>query len=165
MSSFTKALHSLEQTTRGALRGPLRAASAGAVVALLAAQAASAHHSFAAEFDVKRPVELTGKVTKVELINPHSWIHLDVTSADGAHADWMIEGGSPNALFKRGVTKKSIPLGSEIVVKGYQARDGSNRAVGRDISFADGRPLFFEGSKPAAAESSGAAGEAAGESP
>jgi hypothetical protein len=128
-----------------------------AVVALLAAQGAVAHHSFAAEFDVKRPVELEGKVTKVELINPHSWIHLDVTGADGTHTAWMIEGGSPNALFKRGVTKKSIPLGSEIVVKGYQARDGSNRAVGRDIAFADGRKLFFEGSKPAAASDESAA--------
>jgi hypothetical protein len=116
--------------------------------AALFAQSAVAHHSFAAEFDVKKPVELKGTVTKVELINPHSWIHLDVTGANGQHVAWMIEGASPNSLFKRGVTKKSIPPGSQIVVTGYQARDGSSRAVGRDISFADGRPLFFGGSKP-----------------
>ncbi|HEU4619564.1 MAG TPA: DUF6152 family protein [Gammaproteobacteria bacterium] len=136
------------KTTR--IRELPRIAAAALVLAasVLAAERAAAHHSFAAEFDVKRPVELTGKVTKVELINPHSWIHLEVAGADGKNAEWMIEGGSPNSLFKRGVTKQSIPLGSEIVVKGYQARDGSNRAVGRDIAFADGRPLFFEGSKP-----------------
>ncbi|HEX5419673.1 MAG TPA: DUF6152 family protein [Gammaproteobacteria bacterium] len=123
-----------------------------ALCAALAAQAAFAHHSFAAEFDVKRPVELKGTVTKVELINPHSWIHLDVKGTNGQHVAWMIEGGSPNSLFKRGVNKKTIPPGSEIIVKGYQARDGSDRAVGRDISFADGRALFFGGSKPGSKE-------------
>ncbi len=130
--------------------GRLARPSAAVIVmlALLGASLAAAHHSFSAEFDVKRPIELRGKVTKVELINPHSWIHINVKNADGKTASWMIEGGSPNALFKKGVTKKSIPLGSEIVVKGYQARDGSNRAVGRDIAFADGRPLFFASSKP-----------------
>lgn len=158
MSSMTRAVSRLTQATRDALHQPARAAIAVGMVAMLAAQCAAAHHSFAAEFDVKRPVELKGKVTKVELINPHSWIHLDVTAADGSHADWMIEGGSPNSLFKRGVTKKSIPLGSELVVKGYQARDGSNRAVGRDIAFADGRALFFEGSRPTG-EEAGASGE------
>lgn len=118
------------------------------VLAALAGRGVAAHHSFSAEFDVKRPIELKGKVTKVELINPHSWIHLEVTDDAGQHVAWMIEGGSPNALFKKGVTKNSIPLGSELVVKGYQARDGSHRAVGRDIAFADGRPLFFASSRP-----------------
>jgi hypothetical protein len=87
-------------------------------------------------------------VTKVELINPHSWITIDVKDASGQTASWMVEGGSPNVLFKSGVTKTTVPLGSELVIDGYQARDGSNRAVGRSISFADGRPLFFAGSKP-----------------
>jgi hypothetical protein len=116
-----------------------------------AALAAQAHHAFATEFDVARPVTLKGKVAKLELINPHSWIHIDVVDAGGKSVRWMIEGGSPNALVRRGVTKASVPIGSELAVEGYQARDGSNRAVGRDIKFTDGRELFFEGSAPAAA--------------
>jgi len=116
------------------------------VVAMFGAGAAQAHHAFATEFDVNRPLSFTGKVTKVELINPHSWIHLEVVDDNGESAVWMIEGGSPNALVRRGVTKASIPVGSELLVNGYQARDGSHRAVGRDITFADGRPLFFGGS-------------------
>lgn len=111
-----------------------------------AAPGVQAHHAFATEFDVNRPLSFTGKVTKVELINPHSWIHIEVTDDSGETATWMIEGGSPNALVRRGVTKSSIPVGSELLVNGYQARDGSYRAVGRDITFADGRPLFFGGS-------------------
>jgi hypothetical protein len=106
---------------------------------------AHAHHAFATEFDVNRPVELTGKVTKVELINPHSWIHVEVVGSDGKAVTWMIEGGSPNALVRRGINKNSIPVGSELVVRGYGTRDGSNKAVGRDIKFADGRELFFGG--------------------
>jgi hypothetical protein len=106
-----------------------------------------AHHAFALEFDVNSPVNLSGTVSKVELINPHSWIHVDVTDASGNTVTWMIEGGSPNALVRRGVTKQSIPIGSELTVTGYQARDGSNKAVGRNITFADGRELFFDGSR------------------
>jgi hypothetical protein len=106
---------------------------------------AAAHHAFAAEFDVNRPVEFTGTVTNVEMINPHSWIHIVVTNADGSTTDWMIEGGSPNSLYRRGVTKASVPIGAELKVVGYQARDGSNRAVGRTITFADGSALFFGG--------------------
>jgi len=113
----------------------------------LASVAAQAHHAFATEFDVERPVALEGKVTKVELINPHSWITIEVTGENGEAVSWMIEGGSPNALVRRGVTKASIPIGSELVVRGYQARDGSNRAVGRDLTFADGRELFFQGTQ------------------
>jgi hypothetical protein len=116
-----------------------------------AALAAQAHHAFATEFDVAKPVTLVGKVAKLELINPHSWIHIDVFDASGNTVRWMIEGGSPNALVRRGVTKASVPVGSELSIEGYQARDGSNRAVGRDIKFTDGRALFFEGSSPAAA--------------
>lgn len=112
---------------------------------LLAASAAHAHHAFATEFDVARPVALEGKVTKVELINPHSWIHIEVVNDNGESEVWMIEGGSPNALVRRGITKAAIPIGSELVIRGYQARDGANRAVGRDLTFADGRALFFGG--------------------
>ena len=119
---------------------------------LLAGGAAAAHHAFATEFDVESPVALEGVVTKVELINPHSWIHVEIVNEDGEAEVWMIEGGSPNALVRRGITKASIPIGSELVVRGYQARDGSFRAVGRDLRFADGRELFFQGTRaPSAA--------------
>ncbi len=107
-----------------------------------------AHHAFAAEFDAQKPVKLKGTVAKVEFINPHSWIHIDVKDADGKVTRWMVEGGSPNALFRRGVNKDALPQGTEISVDGYQAKDGSNRANGRDITFADGRKLFVGGSNP-----------------
>jgi hypothetical protein len=118
-------------------------------VCALTAATAEAHHAFATEFDVNRPVDLKGKVTKVELINPHSWIHIEVVGDDGQAVTWMIEGGSPNALVRRGITKNSIPVGSELIIRGYGTRDGSNKAVGREINFSDGRALFFEGSRPA----------------
>ena len=124
----------------------LRAVCIAALTSFVASGSASGHHAFSTEFDVSKPLDFTGKVLKVELINPHSWIHVDVTDAAGKTATWMIEGGSPNALVRRGVTKNSVPVGSEIHVIGYQARDGSNKGVGRDITFADGRELFFGGS-------------------
>jgi hypothetical protein len=83
-------------------------------------------------------------VVKVELINPHSWVHVEITNASGGKEVWMVEGGSPNALFRKGITKQSIPIGAELSVTGYQARDGGKRAVGRTLKFADGKALFFE---------------------
>ncbi len=115
-----------------------------AVLSLLAINS-SAHHAFSSEFSAESPVDLLGIVTKVEMINPHSWIHIAVVNEDGDTESWMVEGGSPNALFRQGVTKDSIPIGAELKVFGYQARDGGLRAVGRDINFSDGRPLFFRG--------------------
>lgn len=110
---------------------------------LVAAVPVRAHHAFAAEFDAKKPVKLTGTVTKVEWINPHAWIHIDVKGADGKVVTWMIEGGTPNTLLRRGIDKNSLPAGTEIVVDGYQAKNGTNRANGRDITFPDGRKLFL----------------------
>ena len=110
---------------------------------LLAAAPVWAHHAFAAEFDAKKPVKLQGKVTKMEWINPHAWIHLDVKNTDGSVTNWMVEGGTPNTLLRRGFTKDSLLPGTEIVVDGYQAKDGSFRANGRDVTFPDGRKLFI----------------------
>jgi uncharacterized protein DUF6152 len=105
-----------------------------------------AHHAFSAEFDASKPVKLRGKVSKIELINPHSWIHIDVVGTDGKAVTWMIEGGSPNALIRQGITKNSLPIGTELLVDGYQAKDGANRAVGKDVTLADGKRLFLGGS-------------------
>ncbi len=113
-----------------------------AVVAA-AAPAAFAHHSFAAEFDANAPVTLHGTITKMEWINPHSWIHMDVKNADGSVTEWMIEGGTPNTLFRRGFTREAVKAGMEITVEGYRAKGGANRANGRDLILKDGRRLFM----------------------
>jgi hypothetical protein len=113
------------------------------IVVLLAAAPAWAHHAFAAEFDQTRPLKLKGTVVKWEVTNPHSWIHMDVKGDDGKVVTWMIEGGSPNNLYRLGFTKDSLPPGSEIMVEGYQAKDLSTRAVGKSVTFSDGRKLFL----------------------
>jgi hypothetical protein len=113
---------------------------------MLAAVQLRAHHAFTSEFDASQPVKLRGNVTKVELINPHSWIHIDVKDPDGKVTSWAIEGGTPNTLFRLGVTKNSLAIGTELLVDGYRAKDGSNKANGRDITFADGRKVFIGGS-------------------
>ena len=101
-----------------------------------------AHHAFSAEFDATKPVKLQGTVTKMDWINPHSWIHIDVKQPDGTVEKWMIEGGTPNAMFRRGFTKDSLRAGTEIVVDGYRAKNGTLRANGRDLKLPDGRTLF-----------------------
>jgi hypothetical protein len=111
--------------------------------AMLCAVPAWAHHAFAAEFDAKKPVHLEGVVTKVELINPHSWIHVDIKNADGTVTSWMVEAGSPNVLLRRGFTKATIATGTPVVVEGFQSKDGSMRANGRDITLPNGQKLFL----------------------
>ena len=107
-----------------------------------------AHHAFSAEFDANRPVNLEGTVTRMEWINPHAWIHIQVTNDDGALEDWSIEAGAPNGLIRRGFNRESLLPGTKIFVAGYQAKDGANRANGSSITFEDGRKLFVGGSNP-----------------
>jgi hypothetical protein len=104
---------------------------------------ASAHHSFAAEYDAKKPVTLKGTVTKVEWVNPHGWIYIDVKQPNGKVANWAVEAGSPQVLARRGLKKTFLPIGAEVVITGYQARDGSNTANGASVKFPDGRDIFF----------------------
>ena len=121
----------------------LRVPGAVAALVLCAGALAAAHHSFSAEFDANKPIQLRGTVAKVEWINPHTWIHIDVKEPDGTTTRWMIEGGTPNTLLRRGLTRDSLPIGTEIVVDGYRAKNGTNRANGRDVMFPDGRKLFM----------------------
>ena len=121
---------------------------------LLGSARASAHHAFAAEFDANQPITLRGTVTQVEWINPHSWIHVDVKSPEGKVDKWMIEGGNPSVLLRRGFTKESLPPGTEIIVQGYRSKGNPLRANGRDLTFPDGRKLFM-GSSGTGAPSDG----------
>jgi len=107
-----------------------------------------AHHAFSAEFDINKPLKIQGTLTKWEMINPHSWFHVDVKGPDGNVVPWLIEGGSPNQLIRLGVTKYTLRIGTEFVIEGYLAKDGENRAVGRNFVLADGRRLFLGGSTP-----------------
>jgi hypothetical protein len=115
---------------------------------LLAAAPVWAHHAFAAEFDIGKPVKLSGKVTGMEWINPHSWIHIDVVGPDGKVTNWMVECGSPNIMLRRGFTKRSLEPGTEISIVGYQAKNGEFKANGSSVTFADGKRLFVGGSNP-----------------
>ena len=118
---------------------------AGGIGALLmlAKTPVMAHHAFSAEFDADRPVKFRGTVTKMEWVNPHAWIHIDVKKPDGATEEWMIEAGTPNTLYRRGLTKQSLQAGMEVIVDGYQSKDGSLRANGRDLTLPNGQTLFL----------------------
>ena len=127
----------------------IRLSTGIAVLGLLAAAVpAPAHHAFGAEFDIEKPIALRGVVTVMEWVNPHSWIHIDVKGPGGTPVTWMIEGGSPNALLRLGFTKNAVLPGMEIIVEGFQAKDGTNKGVGRSLTFADGRKLFLSESEP-----------------
>lgn len=103
----------------------------------------SAHHAFAAEFDANKPITFKGTITKMEWLNPHVWLHMEVKKTDGTVEEWAFEAGTPSVLFRRGFTKESLSPGTVVVVDGYQAKDGSRRGNGRDLTFGDGRKLFM----------------------
>lgn len=134
----------------------LLAVCAGLVIA---GRPLAAHHSFAAEFDAEQPVKLRGVVTQMDWVNPHSWIHLEVKNPDGTVTKWMIEGATPNTLLRRGFTKNSLPPGTEVIVEGYRAKNGANRANGRDLMLPDGKRLFLGSSGTGAPTDGKDAGE------
>lgn len=139
----------------------LKTALIAAAGLILAAFPAVAHHAFGGEFDANRPILLKGKLVKVEWVNPHSWIHVEITNAAGNKEVWMVEGGSPNSLLRRGVTRNSLKVGTEIVVDGYQSRDHSLlRANGRNVTLTDGHKLFLGSSGTGAPDDPAPAGAA-----
>jgi hypothetical protein len=121
----------------------VKSALSAVVCFLLATVSVAAHHSFAAEFDATKPVTLKGVVTRMEWVNPHSWIHLDVKNPDGTVTEWMIEGGTPNTLLRRGFRREDLKNGTEITVEGFMAKNGAKRANGRDLILPDGKRLFM----------------------
>ena len=128
------------------IRHVVAVAAVGTLLAL--GSHVSAHHAFAAEFDLNQPLELKGSLVKWEMVNPHSWFHISVKDESGKETLWMVEGGSPNQLIRMGVTKNTVPVGTELVVEGYRAKDGTMKAVGRNFVLADGSRLFLGGSAP-----------------
>jgi hypothetical protein len=130
------------------MRPTLTAALAAAALFTAAGVTIRAHHAFAAEFDVNKPLKLVATLEKWEMINPHSWFHVQVKGPDGKITTWMIEGGSPNQLIRNGVTKNTIKPGTELTIEGYQAKDGTQKAVGRNFLLKDGSRLFLGGSAP-----------------
>src|SRR5262245_54887755 len=138
------------------MRRRLALLAAGAVLAL-ATVPLKAHHAFSAEFDVNKPLTLKGTLSKWEMINPHSWFHIDVKEPDGKVTEWLIEGGSPNTLIRLGVTKYTVKIGTELTIEGYQAKEATNKAVGRNFILADGTRLFLSlsGAVPGGAPAQG----------
>src|SRR5689334_13883537 len=139
---------------REATEGSITMRTTFAVIVALGASLAAApllaHHAFSSEFDINKPLKLTGTLTKWEMINPHSWFHMDIKQPDGTIVPWLVEGGSPNQLIRLGVTKNTLKVGTEFTIEGYQARDGTNKAVGRNFILADGSRYLFGGSAPGA---------------
>jgi len=127
------------------MRAKLAVVIVGACVLLVTAQV-RAHHAFAAEFDVNKPLTLKGSLLKWEMVNPHSWFHVVVKDPEGKTTTWLIEGGSPNQLIRMGVTKNTVPIGTELTIEGYRAKDGTMKAVGRNFVLPDGSRLFLGGS-------------------